>query len=242
MKEDAKSVYTFSNGVMLFRSTMLDLQIARYQEDGNPNLHEPVEEWWLRRCIDLVDHNEPVIVDVGAGVGYYSVLVKRNWPSARVVALEPLPAHADAIVAHADLNGLAAGTIDLRKEALSDVDGEAEFVPESYGSRLIPPGRRSDRGTIKVRSLTLESLLGQIGPVDVMKVDIQGLELRVLAAAPAALASGRIKMLIVGTHGPDLFEGVRRILSAHYEILHEDPAPPHQPDGLIVARHRQAGA
>lgn len=71
-----------------------------------------------------------------------------------------------------------------------------------------------------------------------MKIDIQGHELDVLAADPAVLADGRIKALIVGTHGSALFTGVCELLSTDYDIIHRNPAPDYQPDGLIVARHR----
>ncbi|WP_029009122.1 FkbM family methyltransferase [Azospirillum halopraeferens] len=232
--------YRFANGVTLFRHMLLDVQLARYQEPGNPNLHEPEEEAWLERLLERCGTDEPIFIDIGAGVGYYSILVKQRHPLARVLAIEPLSAHADAIVAHAALNGLDDGAIEVRTNAISSHAGMSEFVPLHYGSHLKSAGKTGRPGaTINVPTITLADLMADVGAAaDVVKLDIQGSELEVLAAVPDLLASGRIRSLIVGTHGPALFEGVRTLLAARYDLLHADPAPAFQPDGLIVACHR----
>lgn len=98
--------YKFGNGVVLRRREMLDLQVQRYTEPGNPNLHEPVEEEWLLKVLNSYDRTDPVFLDVGAAVGYYSILVKKKWPEATVIAVEPLPEHIEALHCNASLNSL----------------------------------------------------------------------------------------------------------------------------------------
>ena len=83
---------------------------------------------------------------------------------------------------------------------------------------------------------TLKAILAEIGPVDLMKMDIQGAELEVLAAARGPLSAGAIAHAIVGTHGREIHESVRAILEqTKFSIEFDDPAPAMQPDGLIVA-------
>ncbi|HEY2111374.1 MAG TPA: hypothetical protein VGH25_06555, partial [Dongiaceae bacterium] len=75
-------VYVFGNGIRLRRGDVMDLQVERYSEPGNPNLHEPVEEEWILRRFAEALPAAPVFLDIGAGVGYYSFLIKKRWPDA----------------------------------------------------------------------------------------------------------------------------------------------------------------
>jgi FkbM family methyltransferase len=56
-----------------------------------------VEEEWMGRLIERLGRPSPTFLDVGAGVGYYCVLVKKLRPAARVIAVEALPRHARAL-------------------------------------------------------------------------------------------------------------------------------------------------
>ncbi|WP_298333820.1 FkbM family methyltransferase [Asticcacaulis sp.] len=234
----ARETYTFSNGIRLYRDTMLDQQIERYGQPGNPNLHEPDEEHWFTT---LLAECRPtaVFADVGAGVGYYSLLAHRLCPTSRLVALEPLPAHAQAIRDHLHLNGIPADRLSLIEEAVAPSAGEASFYAAHYGSHLAQPGATASFPSIAVRCLTLNDLVDRIGStIDLMKVDIQGLEAEILRSAPDLLAAGKVSRFIIGTYGQGLHRSVRDLIAPWYDIRHDDPTPPFQPDGLIVAQHK----
>jgi hypothetical protein len=72
------------------------------------------------------------------------------------------------------------------------------------------------------------------GPLDLVKVDVQGDELRVITGAGPAFS--QVRGWIVGTHSPAIHSAcVEEFNRRGVAILFEDAAPPHQPDGLIVA-------
>ena len=237
MADASSEVYRFSNGIRLYRADLLDIQLARYAEPGNPNLHEPVEEDWIRRMLERIATASPVFVDVGAAMGYYCVLVKQLRPAARIIAVEALPRHVAALRATLALNGLAPTDVTVMPIAVSPETGKASFVDQGYGSQLSSATvKRHDAVEIDVEARTLKEILAEIGPVDLMKMDIQGAELEVLAAARDPLSAGAIAHAIVGTHGREFHESVRAILEqAKFSIDFDDPAPAMQPDGLIVA-------
>jgi FkbM family methyltransferase len=229
----ADEVYTFGNGVSVYRRMLLDGQVKRYRAAGNPNLHEPVEEGWLSRLLAEAP-SDCVFADVGAGIGYYSILVRRLKPGARIFAIEPLPRHIEACPANFALNGLAHADVILLPVAVASEAGRVDLEDHRFGSRIARPG---DRNRVPVEAITMPDLIGRTGGrIDVMKMDIQGEELSVLGSAEALMAKGAIGSLVVGTHSPELHRGVLDLLAAcGHRIIFEDQEPEHQPDGIIVS-------
>jgi FkbM family methyltransferase len=224
-------LHRFDNGILIEDDLIIPVQRARY---AACNLHEPEEEAWFHRL--LADHRPGQTFrfwDVGAGVGYYGLLVTALIPGAKVTAFEPLPAHAAAITRHWRLNGRPDRDLAILPLAASDRDGQARFVAVHYGSHLATDRQAGD---LVVRTAPLAPLLARLGvPVDLMKIDVQGAELAVLQGLwPQARM---VRSWIVGTHGPDIHLAVSdwfRRLGA--TILCDEKAVPGQPDGLVVAR------
>jgi FkbM family methyltransferase len=124
-----------------------------------------------------------VLVDVGANAGLYSLYAALHAGSgARILAIEP----AADMVARLQFNvalARGAGRIDETVEvvtatvAVGDADGEARLSGTDEGSRSLLGGA----GT-PVRLRRLSALLGEhgVGRIDVMKIDVEGYEDRVL--------------------------------------------------------------
>lgn len=216
-------LYAFSNGVSIDAAHLMPEQVSRYALPGNPNLHEPVEEEWLLRQ----SHDSMTFLDVGAGVGYYSILIKKRFPNARVIAVDALTRHVSAMRENMASNGLGPADITIEPVAVAPKAGSVRFIDEGYGSGINWRGH-------KVPAVTLDSLADRYGPIDVCKIDIQGAEWDVLRASNLA----RIKRLILGTHGPAIHAKIIGLLAGAWDILCDDPQPPFQPDGLIVAARR----
>lgn len=103
-------------------------------------LHDPIEA--------LIDAAPPLIVNVGAGEGYYAVGMARRLPRSRVVAFEADPYHARLCAELARANGVA-DRIEVRGtctvEALADLDpppGTALICDcEGAEEELVDPAR-----------------------------------------------------------------------------------------------------
>jgi FkbM family methyltransferase len=223
----SEEVHVFDSGVRVYTRHISPVQAARYR---TVNRHEPIEEEWFTR-LSLDGRGSFRFVDVGAGIGYYAILLKRLKPAAEALCFEPLPLHAEYLAANLALNAVDPTTVRVFPHAVSDTIGRQAFHEEDFGSHLIAAAAPSAR---LVETTTLEAIVGEHGPIDLVKIDVQGDERRVIAGAGSQRT--RIRTWIVGTHGPDLHrESVIDLARAGFDILYDDPAPAGQPDGLVVA-------
>lgn len=106
--------------------------------------------------------------DIGAFSGIYGLLAAKAHPSSTVLIFEPDPINAQHIRKNIELNGLR--NCELVEAAVSDVDGTVHFNAQGKTD-----GRISDTGT-PVKAISLSSL----PPADLIKLDVEGAELRVL--------------------------------------------------------------
>ncbi|MFQ5525402.1 MAG: FkbM family methyltransferase [Thermoanaerobaculia bacterium] len=234
-------IYEFANGIKLARKHLLEVQLNRYRAPGNPNLHEPVEETWFERLFEELPGGIGTFMDIGAALGYYSILVRRRFPNARIHAIEALEWRCREFIETFALNGLDLNGVTIHNVAIADRRREVAFLDRSFGSMipLVRHGDRFDGETFPVPAFGLDSFAAMVdGRIDLAKMDIQGSEAAVLGSANQVLGDGRIRSWIVGTHAPDLHQLCLDFLSPHYDILHEDEHPDFQPDGIIVAVHK----
>ena len=133
-----------------------------------------------------------VFVDVGANCGLFSlVAAERVGETGRVIAVEPNPLMIERLRFNISANPFR--NIDVAECAVSDLVGTAEFqvCAADMGRSGLNTGLSGPRVTVAVR--TLQDLLQGFGMahVDVMKVDVEGSEDRVvmplLRAAPKSL-------------------------------------------------------
>lgn len=120
-----------------------------------------------------------VFVDVGANVGFHTVLAAQLvGPGGRVVSIEPAPWTLELLRANLWRSGVEATVLPV---AASDAPGTVALSSETghrSGARL------SARGDVQVEAARLDDLLPEL-VVDVIKVDVEGAEPLVLRGARA---------------------------------------------------------
>jgi FkbM family methyltransferase len=124
-------------------------------------------------------------IDVGANVGYYTLLLAGHARKGRVYAFEPIESNCSMINDSAEINGFH--NVDVICCAVSDTDTESEFVisSDSAYSSLQDTGRKTQSlaTVVPVTSLDTFCEQRQFNRVDFIKVDVEGAEHRVLAGA-----------------------------------------------------------
>ncbi|HUY49464.1 MAG TPA: FkbM family methyltransferase [Streptosporangiaceae bacterium] len=128
-----------------------------------------------------------VFVDVGAYSGVYTVLACMANPQLKVVAFEPNPVKLPQLRANVAANGLE-DRVTLIGKALGDRTGKAVLtIPVDDSAASL-----KDTGT-GVRAIDVEVTTGDLVldglPVDLVKVDVEGLEPEVLTGMSRILAS-----------------------------------------------------
>jgi FkbM family methyltransferase len=134
------------------------------------------------------------VIDIGSNIGYFSVLCGRLiGSSGRMICVEPAPENVDLLTRNIALNGLADRTT-IVPLCMGDAETTVTLHRDktNQGNHSIAAGNIvSERDSVDVRCTTLDSLLATYAMprVDLIKMDVQGSELRVLKGAAKTLAA-----------------------------------------------------
>ena len=130
-----------------------------------------------------------VFFDVGANIGYYSVLaLDRVGPGGRIVCFEMNDRPLQALRKTIALNGIT--NIEIEVTAVTDRDGDVNFVPTAEdGHGKINLARQGTR----IPAISLDSYVDRhaVSRLDALKIDVEGAELLVLHGARRTLATLR---------------------------------------------------
>lgn len=179
-----------------------------------------------------------VFVDVGANIGYFSMLVAQRQP-AQVLAIEPVQRTYEVLVHNIRHNGLD-GVVSPVNVALGSQTSKVRLVstrgPKNHVEYAIGG---NDHGFEKVEATltTLDSLLtgpDAPGKVDFIKVDIEGYEYEFLKGGRETIRRFKPMMLMeveqhrlekFGVHACDVF-GFLAELGYRYLCVREDAIVP----------------
>ena len=135
--------------------------------------YEPEETAWYKRNVSTGD----LILDVGANVGYFSLLFARAaGPGGRVISYEPDPDLNQTLRRNVTANGYP--NIDVRSVAVAHQAGTMTYyraLKSDGDNRLFSHGR--DRDSFPVPVVPLDDDLEDLDSrIDLVKMDIQGAE------------------------------------------------------------------
>lgn len=139
---------------------------------------------WFGECLRELAPN--VVFDIGANYGYYTL--RAATTGARVYAFEPAPATFAVLRRTIARNGLRKVTpLDL---GISDREGDAKLTEYSSSGNNSIVARAADKvahlnvlGTRTVKTTTLDGFLRLAPAPNLIKIDAEGAELRILRAA-----------------------------------------------------------
>jgi len=152
------------------------------------------------------------VYDIGANYGMHTLLLSRLvGANGLVYAFEPNPLIARSLREQLDLNKLV--NVKTVEQALSNETGEAWFqVDESSATGHLS----QERGSFRVEVTTLDDFVFRDGhkPPDLLKVDIEGAESRMLKGGMIVLERFR-PVMIIELHNPTEDKAVGEILEEY---------------------------
>ena len=146
----------------------------------------------------VIRTKKPVIFDVGANKGEWSLLMSQLFPQAQLYLFEPQPRCRLAIV-NKQLNNM-----ELIPYAASSTVRKAQIytTPATSGIASLHPRQDTyfeqyDFVTMDIQTTTIDNVIRdrQLDRVDFLKMDIEGHELDALKGAEQSLKSKKIKAL-----------------------------------------------
>lgn len=177
----------------LLVSTLMNALRHAFGIEGRPIYHSSSEEFFPH---DTFAEPPKTVIDVGAHTGEFSLFAHRAFPSARIIAFEPIPRAFDELSCRlggwkgAEAHGVALGEQDGASEMYVHAFSQcSSLLPgTAFLRRAFPYTGFSTKVVVPVRSLD-SVLSGQtLHRPALLKIDVQGYEDRVLRGALKTLA------------------------------------------------------
>lgn len=139
-----------------------------------------------------------VVLDIGANTGVFSLLACSSNPSSRVIAFEPVPEANSRLAENVRINAWQ-HRCECRKEAVSSAPGTAKMhVPYGktpYASLHCEGQNHLDGFLVEVPVVTIDGTLAGTA-VDLVKIDVEGHEDKVLEGMRGVLAQSRPLIIV----------------------------------------------
>jgi FkbM family methyltransferase len=194
-----RKIHQFANGLKVYDDHLTPVQRERYKK---ANVHEAEEEDLFIRLVKAIPE-DGCFVDVGVGFGYYAILAKLLVRGLTVYAIEPLERHRLFLAANCLLNGLSVTDFIVLENGIASSNGMRLFAETGYTSHVLHGGERvkhlikalerkvflkdgvagpeNRSSVVAIKTVTLTWLREQTARlVDLVKIDVQGLEDEVL--------------------------------------------------------------
>ena len=196
-------------GIFFFKIKGLGVAVVRGVTDDLYNLlpgREGDVDAFIRSCL----REGAVFVDVGANVGYYTLVASKLVGAVgRVYSIEPVPSTAAVLRVNVELNGC--GNIVVREVAAwSARECLTLKIPASmYGyASVVREGT-----SVTVVASTLDDILRDETWIHLIKIDVEGAELEVLKGARSVLRRTRYVILELSRNAREV---LRELLDAGF--------------------------
>lgn len=137
----------------------------------------------------MLGRNAKTIFDIGANIGWYSLLLAAQNPNAKVFAFEPIKATFASLVKNIELNGLS--NVVPYNLGLSDATGELTFYYSQEESGKTSSVNLFNEESVEAVPCMVERLDDFVSStatkVDLVKCDVEGGELLVFRGAESLL-------------------------------------------------------
>lgn len=135
-----------------------------------------------RFFLSLPFDNGDIVLDIGANIGWYSIVLKKNiQPNVKIFAFEPAPQNFELLEKNLQANGVA-GVVPVNK-AVAEAPGHSTlflYHPKNSGRHSLLDINTKTKKSVRVETVRLDDFLlsGNAPPerVKFVKIDIEGYE------------------------------------------------------------------
>lgn len=184
------------------KTTILDVKGCKFCiRPGSYDLYVLGEVFWEQVYAPrMAQVNAPeVVFDLGANIGAFSVWAARRWNPGKIIAVEMETDNFNLLQENIRLNGLENKVIPLNV-CVWDENGHVGIKkhPINHGMHQVSPDAKEG----VVPAYTMERLfdLLKVSKVDILKMDIEGTEERILLEKNEALFADGVGILLAELH------------------------------------------
>ena len=135
---------------------------------------------------------KPIIIDIGANIGQYSIAVKSFFPKAELYSVEPDPNVFKLLMN----NTKSLKSITTYNYALASKTGSIDFYVNkefSEWSSIIKQGYNVNK--IRVKAIKGDTLFANLKYIDLLKIDVEGAELEVIRGLVKTLKKSKYLLI-----------------------------------------------
>jgi FkbM family methyltransferase len=161
--------------------------------DG-PNAYMQYKDVFIRGIYRFAtDASSPVIIDGGGNMGISVLGFKQDHPESRVTVFEP-DAAIGALLRENLVHNRMERDVTIVPTGLASYEGKVSFAADASAG-----GQITETGTVTIDVVPLSRYID--GPVDFVKLNIEGQELAVLQELEQSGKIGEIKRIVLEYHG-----------------------------------------
>ena len=216
-----KSVLVKRDGVMLSLPMILDYIIL-----VKPDWEEKEREFMTQLNLNY-NNNNAIVMDIGANIGIYTILLSHIYPKAKIISIEASPSIFEILKSNCKLNNLLfpGSNVLLINKAISDKDDiTTEFYEKHSMSTMLKEFLTNLSSTILtnqdelnkrvVRTITIDNLVETIGvnEISLLKIDVEGAEVLALNGAIKTLTHKKIKNIVIEYHSLENYNYIIKLL------------------------------
>lgn len=177
--------------------------------------------------VDLATQT-PLIIDAGAHIGTSVLYFHKQYPRARFICIEPNPQNLHYLQLNLAANSVT--SVQVIPKALVGARGGEQvplYLDPTWGvfASLLPGGWTKDRShtSIRVPTIKLSEIITE--PVDILKMDIEGMEMEVLMEAGESLRLVSHCVLEFHQTRPGELETMQRFLARYFSDIEIEKDP-----------------
>jgi len=164
------------------------------------------------------------IIDVGAHTGLFAMLACAARPDSSVIAFEPVPRISERLRHQIELNSFGSRCASVTA-AVADHDGSVDLhIPLGempHSASLNPDGFHNVAGTVvRTPVVTLDSFCAGSDPVDLVKIDVEGFEDRVISGMRELLVRDKPAIVFEVLEGGPASAIESLLVPAGYQFYH----------------------
>lgn len=161
-------------------------------DHGNSNTVE------CQICMNYITRENPIIFDIGANIGTFSTWFATTFPEGRIYSFEPQPQVFNMLCGNMAINNYS--NVRAFPYGLSDIEGKITInepdymISNDFGTfSLIDKKLPTTENLFTVELKTLDWFVDfyHIGMIDLLKIDVEGMDLQVLHGGVNTLKKNR---------------------------------------------------